>query len=121
MEAVYLPEQDMHPRIRMARLYDTEQFGITGATPVRVVNCFELSTFLCDGGVIYINGQAQRIHSGTCAFPSPATDSAAARPFAAARYSSSSAPRSCGIRTSLSAPSPGTFPAAAYRRRCSGR
>lgn len=33
MEAVYLPEQDMHPRIRMARLYDTEQFGITGATP----------------------------------------------------------------------------------------
>ena len=68
MEAVYLPEQDMHPRIRMARLYDTEQFGITGATPVRVVNCFELSTFLCDGGVIYINGQAQRIHSGELIF-----------------------------------------------------
>ena len=81
MEAVYLPEQDMHPRIRMARLYDTEQFGITGATPVRVVNCFELSTFLCDGGVIYINGQAQRIHSGDVRFSLPGDRLSSSPPF----------------------------------------
>ena len=110
MEAVYLPEQDMHPRIRMARLYDTEQFGITGATPVRVVNCFELSTFLCDGGVIYINGQAQRIHSGDVRFSLPGDRLSSSPPFRCFTIFFQLGPEELRYKNELISAIPGYFP-----------
>ena len=110
MEAVYLPEQDMHPRIRMARLYDTEQFGITGATPVRVVNCFELSTFLCDGGVLYINGQAQRIHSGDVRFSLPGDRLSSSPPFRCCTIFFQLGPEELRYKNELISAIPGYFP-----------
>lgn len=74
------------------------------------MNCFELSTFLCDGGVIYINGQAQRIHSGDVRFSLPGDRLSSSPPFRCCTIFFQLGPEELRYKNELISAIPGYFP-----------
>ena len=58
MKKVYLPEENMLPRVKLVRRFRcTEKAQMGQSTPLRVVTGYETGIYLTDGGEITINGQ----------------------------------------------------------------
>ena len=56
MSSSYIPECEMNPHIRVARLFDTKVLPEVSCTPLRTVECWELSIYVSGGGHAIING-----------------------------------------------------------------
>lgn len=67
----YLPEQEILPRIHMARLYDSNTAGVTRRTIPRVLDYYELGYYLTDQGKLHINGNDYLIRRGDMRFMKP--------------------------------------------------
>lgn len=71
MERVFLPEKEMLPRVRMARLYDTAQDGRTSPTAERTADCYELGLYMSDSGSFTSDGRSYEINQGDMRFTRP--------------------------------------------------
>ena len=61
MEAVYLPERELLPRVLVARLYDTRAAGRASPTRTRTVEDYELSLYLDKGGAVTVGGVCREL------------------------------------------------------------
>ena len=64
MKSVYLPEKELLPNVRMARLYDTEQDRKKGAKIPRVSDCYELSCYISAGGILTVDDSFHALQAG---------------------------------------------------------
>jgi AraC-like DNA-binding protein len=71
MKTVYLPEKELLPSVRMARLYDTEQDRKRGVRTPRVSDCFELSCYISAGGILTVDDSFHAIEAGDVSFTRP--------------------------------------------------
>ncbi|MBR3437082.1 MAG: helix-turn-helix transcriptional regulator [Lachnospiraceae bacterium] len=71
MKSVYLPEKELLPNVRMARLYDTEQDRKKGAKIPRVSDCYELSCYISAGGILTVDDSFHALQAGDVSFTRP--------------------------------------------------
>ncbi len=71
MERKFLPEQEMLPRLMMARVYDTRLISVTIPTPERVTGSFEVSLYHTNGCILYLNGLRHDVNQGDLRFNRP--------------------------------------------------
>ena len=71
MKTVYLPEKDLLPGVRMARLYDTEKDRKKGPRTPRVSDCYELSCYISAGGILTVDDSFHAIEAGDVSFTRP--------------------------------------------------
>lgn len=63
VKKMYLPEEDMLPRVRLIRKFRCSEKAKMGqSTPLRRVTGYETGIYLTDGGEITINGQTYPLH-----------------------------------------------------------
>ena len=66
MKTVYLPEKELLPNVRMARLYDTETDRKKVARVPRVSDCYELSCYISAGGILTVEDMAREVEKVLC-------------------------------------------------------
>ena len=71
MKTVYLPEKELLPDVRMARLYDTEKDRKKGQKPPRVSDCYEITCFLSAGGLLTVDDSFHVPEAGDVSFTRP--------------------------------------------------
>lgn len=70
MESVKIPEEAMLPQLQMGRLYNSRG---QERVPFRYAELFEISVYLEDSGILYINDKKHILHRGDVRFIRPGT------------------------------------------------
>ena len=83
MKTVYLPEKELLPNVRMARLYDTETDRKKGARVPRVSDCYELSCYISAGGILTVDDSFHALQAGDVSFTKPGQLVALTPPYSA--------------------------------------
>lgn len=83
MEAVYLPERELLPRVLVARLYDTRAAGRASPTRTRTVEDYELSLYLDKGGAVTVGGVCRELAPGVVRFSQPGQQVSSMPPYRA--------------------------------------
>lgn len=75
-------EENMHLRVLGARYFNSRTY-MTGRSPLRKAEYFEVSIYLEDSGIVYINDVPHKIHRGNVRFTAPNTRLYSEPPFSA--------------------------------------